>query len=98
MNDREKINKIWDVIALAKYLGDIRPRSWHNLIHEIAEIIDENYIQKNDRIYRLDGYKSCYNCHWKCDDVLEYCDDILDEPCHEYIDCNRLKMLLKDIE
>lgn len=41
-NER-KLKEIWNLINNAKYLSDIRPRSFYNLIHEIAEVIEPDY-------------------------------------------------------
>lgn len=41
--NEQKLQEIWSLINNAKFLNDIRPRSFYNLIHEIAEVIEPGY-------------------------------------------------------
>lgn len=47
-----KIDKIWELIATTKSVQDYRTRTLHNLIHEIATVIDPQYVQVDYELYR----------------------------------------------
>ena len=43
INMENQLRKIWEKVNNAHYFGDMKPRNFHNLIHEVESIIYPDY-------------------------------------------------------